>query len=298
MRRKLPPMNALIAFEAASRHLSFTKAALELGVAQPAVTRHIANLENWVDTKLFTRNGNVIRLTRVGEALADLATSSLDRVELGMRALPRERGDQIVLGASFGIMHLWLMPRLAAMRAATSATVNFITADDYHQFDDLAVDASIRFGAGHFHGHEADLLFAEECYVIAAPQFLNEHPALDPDDLPGTLRKDWLLDHGDPHGMGWMDWRLWKEIMQAKFDADAPLHEVRNYPAMLDMVRHGEGLAIGSLGLEDAYVQSGDVIRIGPPISREGFGYYLVYRHEKLQRQGFQALRNLLTASA
>ena len=67
---------------------------------------------------------------------------------------------------------------------------------------------------------------------------------------------------------------------------------------MLDMVRHGEGLAIGSLGLEDAYVQSGDVIRIGPPISREGFGYYLVYRSETLQRQGFQALRNLLTGSA
>ena len=297
MRRKLPPMNALIAFEAASRHLSFTKAAHELGIAQPAVTRHIANLESWIDAKLFKRNGNVIRLTRVGEALADLATSSLDRVELGMRALPRERDDQIVLGASFGIMHLWLMPRLAAMRAATSATVNFITADDYHQFDDLAVDASIRFGAGNFHGHEADLLFAEECYVIAAPHFLNEHPALDLHDLPGTLQKDWLLDHGDPHGMGWMDWSLWKEITQAKLDADAPLHEVRNYPAMLDMVRHGEGLAIGSLGLEDAYVQSGDVIRIGPPISREGFGYYLVYRRETLQRKGFQALRNLLTGA-
>ena len=297
MRRKLPPMNALIAFEAASRHLNFTKAAQELGIAQPAVTRHIANLESWVDAKLFKRNGNVIRLTPVGEALADLATSSLDRLELGMRALPRKRGDQIVLGASFGIMHLWLMPRLAAMRAVTSATVNFITADDYGQFDDLSVDASIRFGAGNFHGHEADLLFAEECYVIAAPQFLSEHPSLDPDDLPGTLLQDWLLDHGDPHEMGWMDWSLWKKITQAKFDAETPLHEVRNYPAMLDMVRHGEGLAIGSLGLEDAYVQSGDIIRIGPPISREGFGYYLVYRSETLQRSGFQALRNLLTGT-
>lgn len=298
MRRKLPPMNALTAFEAASRHLSFTKAAQELGIAQPAVTRHIANLESWLDAELFKRKGNIIRLTPVGEALADLATSSLDRLEVGLRALPRARGDQIVLGASFGIMHLWLMPRLAAMRAATSATVNFITADDYHQFDDLAVDASIRFGAGNFQGFEADLLFAEECYVIASPQFLKEHPSLDVDDLPGTLRKDWLLDHGDPYGMGWMDWTLWRGITQAKFDADTPLHEVRNYPAMLDMVRHGEGLAIGSLGLEDAYVQSGDVIRLGPPVSREGFGYYLVYRRETLHRKGFQALRNLLTGAA
>ncbi len=298
MRRKLPPMNAVIAFEAASRHLNFTKAARELGVEQPAVTRHITNLESWLDAKLFQRNGNVIRLTLVGEAFAELATSSLDRLELGMRALPRARGDQIVLGASFGIMHLWLMPRLAAMRAATSATVNFITADDYRQFDDLAVDASIRFGAGRFHGHEADLLFSEECYVIASPQFLKENPTLDPNDFPGTLRKDWLLNHGDPHRIGWMDWRLWKKIRQAKFDVDAPLNEVRNYPAMLDMVCHGEGLAIGSLGLEDANVQSGDVIRIGPPISREGFGYYLVYRRETMQRKGFQALRDLLTGAA
>lgn len=298
MRRKLPPMNAMIAFEAAARHLSFTKAALELGVAQPAVTRHVANLEGWLDTTLFQRKGNVICLTPSGEALAVLATSSLDRLELGLRTLPRPRSNQIVLGASFGIMHLWLMPRLAAMRAATSASVNFITAEDYRQFDDIEVDASIRFGVGRFEGYHADLLLAEDCYVIASPQFLNEHPTLDPDDLPTTLRHEWLLDHGDPHGMGWMNWGLWKDMTQASFDTTTPLHEVRNYPAMLDMVRHGEGLAIGSIGLEDAYVQSGEVIRIGPPISRKRYGYYLVYRRETLQRKGFHALRSLLTGSA
>ena len=121
MRRNLP----------AARLGSFTKAASELGVAQPAITRHVANLETWLDAKLFDRTGNVIRLTRLGHEAAQLATSVLDRLELGLSQIVSQRDNDLVIGASFGITHLCIMPRLAAIRAATSTTVNFVTSGEW-----------------------------------------------------------------------------------------------------------------------------------------------------------------------
>ena len=75
MRRKLPPLNALLSFEAAARHSNFTRAAQELSVAQPAVTRYVARLEDWIGSPLFRRNGSVVQMTREGAILSDLATT-------------------------------------------------------------------------------------------------------------------------------------------------------------------------------------------------------------------------------
>ena len=188
----LPPLNALLAFEAAARHSNFTRAAQELSVAQPAVTRHVARLEDWIGSPLFRRNGSVVQLTREGALLSDLATTLLDRLELGIRDATRVGKDELVVGASFGIAHLWLMPKISALRMASEATVNFLTADDYRTFDDPSVDFSIRFGKGNFGVNCADLLFSEHCQIIAAPKFLDQHPEFDPDAPLATLDSHFL----------------------------------------------------------------------------------------------------------
>ncbi len=118
-------MNALTAFEAAARLGGFTYAAAELSVAQPAITRHVAKLEDWVGAPLFNRRGNVITLTKQGEAMAALATSAFDRLEIGLRDIAPAQDRGMKLGASFGLAHLWLMPRISGLRAAASGAVNF-----------------------------------------------------------------------------------------------------------------------------------------------------------------------------
>ena len=118
MRRRLPPLNSLLAFEAAARHSNFSRAARELGVAQPAITRHIANLEDWLGAKLFKRSGNAVELSLVGYELAEMLTPAFDRLELGFREFTAARENEILIGASFGIMHMWLMPQITAMRGA------------------------------------------------------------------------------------------------------------------------------------------------------------------------------------
>ena len=296
MRRKFPPLNALIAFEAAARHGNFTRAGEELNVAQPAITRHVANLEDWTGLPLFHRGSNAVALTQAGHQLAELATSAFDRLELGLQQLSAPAQDEVVLGASFGIMHLYVMPRITALRRASRATLNFMTSDDYRAFDHASVDLSIRFGNGSFGAMEATLLFPETCHVLASPDFIIAHPELEGEGFAHRLRPEWLLDHGDPLKVGWMTWPLWFAMMGVEDVAHKPMREVRNYPTMLDMVSAGEGVAIGSVGLEDEFVDSGRICRLDPPIARAGFGYYLVSRRDSRPTPALRDLRDYLAA--
>ncbi|MDB2574176.1 LysR family transcriptional regulator [Planktomarina temperata] len=294
MRRKLPPLNAILAFEAAARHSNFTRAAQELSVAQPAVTRHVARLEDWIGSQLFRRNGSVVQLTREGTVLSELATTLLDRLELGIRDATRVGKDELVVGASFGIAHLWLMPKISALRMASEATVNFLTADDYRAFDDPSVDFSIRFGRGSFGVNCADLLFREHCQIIVAPKFLDQHPEFDPDAPLATLDPRLIFDHGDPRDVGWVTWSVWCELTGQSLPDRGQISKIGSYPTMLDLLSAGEGIGIGTMGLEDDLVASGAIVRVGTPITRNGFGYYLVYRKELLDKPSFARLRDHL----
>ncbi len=298
MRRKLPPLNALLAFEAAARHGNFTRAAQELFVAQPAVTRQVARLEDWIGTPLFHRNGSVIELTREGALLSELATTLLDRLELGVRDATRIGKNELVVGASFGIAHLWLMPKISALRMASEATVNFLTSDDYRAFDDPSVDFSIRFGKGAFGSNCADLLFGEQCQIIASPAFLDNHPEFDLDAPLASLEPHLIFDHGDPDGVGWITWAVWADLTGHPVPDSGKMSTIRSYPTMLDLVSAGEGIGIGTRGLEDEMVASGAIVRVGAPIARDGFGYYLVYRKELLGKPSFARLRYHLIAGS
>lgn len=291
-------MNALVVFEAAARHKNFTRAARELSVAQPAVTRHIHNLQAWIGAPLFARQGNHVELTARGEELAELATAILDRLEVGLRPLASSNEQELRIGASFGVTHLWLMPQISALRAATRTTINFLTSDNYRDFDSLSVDVSIRFGDGRFGDLSSDLLFPETCQIITSPAFLAAHPEVDPLRLAQTVAPHHMFDHGDPHGHGWMTWEVFASQTGQSLPAATALQKVASYPTMLDMICAGEGIGVGYHGLEDDLIGNGEVIRIGPTFGRDRHGYYLVYASEALTKKPLARLRNYLAGNA
>ena len=297
LRRRLPPLNSLLAFETASRHGNFTRAARELGVAQPAVTRHISNLEDWLGAELFRRHGNSVELNADGYAIADIVTPVFDRLELGLGQFSSARDNEIVIGASFGMMHMWLMPRITAMRgAARGATINFVTSENYKDFDAGNVDMSIRFGTGDWPDRRADLIFTETTHVIASPAFVQQHPDINKDNLPATLRPDWLLEHGDPYNYGWMTWPRWFAHHGHPMPEVSGHRDIHNYPTLLDMVRCGEGVALGYVGLDDHLVKSGDIVRLGKPINRPKLGYYLLSDARLATSGPGEELRTYLTS--
>lgn len=287
-------MNALRAFEAAARHGNFTRASEELSVAQPAVTRHINNLEAWLGVSVFVRRGNKVSLTPEGEELAELATSTFDRLELGLRDVIASSDVELRIGASFGVTHLWLMPRISEMRKAAETTINFMTSDNYRDFDDPSVDFSVRFGDGRFGENAADLLFAQTCQIIASPAFLEAHPEFDPLRLAETIDPKHMFDHGDPFGHGWMTWTLFAQETGQSLPTDTQFRRVSSYPTMLDMICAGEGIGIGYWGLEETLVEANQIARLGPVLRRPERGYYMVYRPGAAQKPSFQRLKRFL----
>ena len=297
MRRRLPPLNALMAFDAAARHGNFTRAARELGVAQPAVTRHIHNLEAWLGVSLFQRTGNAVELSPDGYAIADLVTPMFDRLELGLGKFSDARRNEIVIGASFGMMHMWLMPQITAMRgAARGSTINFVTSENYADFENSGIHLSIRFGSGDWPGKHADLLFYETTHVIVSPDFLRKNPVLNRQDLCEVLKPEWLLDHGDPYHYGWMTWRRWFKHHGHELPNLVGVRNIQNYPTVLDMVKCSEGVALGFVGLDDELVDAGEIVRIGQPVHRPNLGYYLLSDANRDHIAAVEELRHYLAA--
>jgi LysR family glycine cleavage system transcriptional activator len=186
MSRRLPPLNAVRAFEASARSASFTSAAEELCVSQGAVSRHVACLEAWLDVKLFRRVHRGIELTAQGSTYFRLVKSALDQIEAGARQLkfdPDERRLRLKLPPTFAMR--WLVPRLARFHALQpKIDVQITTSHEPADFDREDVDVSIYSWPSPPSGPGYRRLFGEVLLPVCAPGLLaNSPPLVVPADL-------------------------------------------------------------------------------------------------------------------
>ncbi|SCK43060.1 LysR family transcriptional regulator, glycine cleavage system transcriptional activator [Variovorax sp. HW608] len=144
--RKLPPLNALKAFEAAARHVSFTKAAVELHVTHGAVSRQVSLLEEWLGTPLFQRGASQIGLTDSGRAYAQEVTSLLDRLSVvTAQAMEKAASSAISVSAPPTFTMRWLIPRLSVyQRKRPGIEVRLTTSIAPVHFQENNYDIAIR----------------------------------------------------------------------------------------------------------------------------------------------------------
>lgn len=272
MARSLPPMNPLRVFEAAARHLSYTRAAQELHVSQVAVSRQVKVLEAYLEVPLFERRHQTLTLTPDGarlyatvhRALNDIAgtTSSISR---------RWRRDTLVIQAYTTFAQRWLIPLIPHFHAAfPDIELRLLASTLSVDFERQQVDAAIRSGQGDWPGLVADFLVPLDLVPVASPALLKESPGLrEPADLAGhTL----LHSLARPD-----DWSAWLEAAglpalrgqgQMRFESS-----VLAYEAALQ----GVGLAIGIKVLVANDLASGALVApFGPRHHRLPGGYYLV----------------------
>lgn len=206
---RLPPLNALRAFEAAARHLSFNAAAEELNVTPAAISHQIKALEADLGVKLFKRLNRAVRLTDAGQACLPGLRDGFERIA---QAVARARqGDSVGLltvTASPAVAAKWLVPRLERFHAR-------------HPAIDLRIDASmglvdlvrddvhvgLRYGSGNYPGLHTELLLRAEVFPVCSPNLLKgKHPLRKPEDL-----RHYTLIHDetstlDPRGLDWAMW--------------------------------------------------------------------------------------------
>ncbi|GLS20596.1 LysR family transcriptional regulator [Labrys miyagiensis] len=278
--RDLPPLKALRAFEACVRLGSFSRAAQELNVGQPAISHQIQALEHDIGTMLFERRGTQTVPTgvalsyhrRISEALSDITQAT---VEMRRKA----RQSELTLATYPGLAMFWLMPRLAVLRqieARTSVRVTTAERDEDMRVEDA--DCAILFGDGHWPGFESHLLVKEEVVPVAAPALA----ARSRDRSLASLLETGPLIHLDDQSHRWFTWEDWRD--QRAPDAtriDVGIH-VSNHAIATHQSLIGAGIALGWRGVVDDLIANGLLVALDTsPLCSER-GYYLVARRKMM----------------
>ena len=186
MSAPLPSLNGLRAFEAAARHLSFSKAAEELHVTQTAISHQIRRLEEQLGLRLFLRQTRALALTPEGAAyLPEISTAFADLRTATDRLLRPRRQRLLMVSATPTLAAKWLVPRLAAFQALHKGIeVRISTTMRLVDFARDGVDVAIRYGRGTWPGLHADWLMAADIIPVCSPALLRgDTPLRQPDDL-------------------------------------------------------------------------------------------------------------------
>ena len=290
--RRLPPLNALRAFEAAGRLQSFTRAAAELHVTQAAVSHQVKGLETHLGLKLFHRMNRSLTLTEEGQQYLPAITSALDTIAGATQSLARRESEgALTVSVLPSFAAGWLVPRLGGFRRAhPNIDLRIDPEPDLVDFARGDVDVGVRYGRGDYPGLRADRLMAEDIFPVCAPQLARgRHPLREPADL----RYHTLL-HDDGHG----DWRTW--LLAAGIDGvDADRGPMFTSSSMLIQAAiAGQGVALARAVLAADALASGELVRpfaLGLPTE---FAYYIVYPDASADRPKVRAFRDWLLAEA
>ena len=199
----LPSLNGLRAFEAAARHLSFTRAAAELSVTQTAISHQIRRLEEQLGVRLFLRQSRALLLTREAQEYLPAVRAAFEDLRAATERLRRpEKAQALTVSTMASLAAKWLLPRLAGFQEAhPGIEVRISTSSHLVDFRREEVDVAIRYGRGRWPGLTADWLMAEDIFPVCSPALLaGERPLKRPQDLVhhtlihATLaREDWQL---------------------------------------------------------------------------------------------------------
>lgn len=287
MDRAQLPLNALRAFEAAARHLNFTRAALELCVSQGAVSHQVARLEDRLGVQLFRRLPRGLALTTEGQALAPLLAEAFDRMGA---TLDRYTGGRLREVLTIGVVGTfatgWLLPRLDAFgRAMPHIDLRILTNNNRVDLAGEGLDLAIRYGDGSWHATHAEPILDAPLTVLCTPAVAARL------DEPSDLARETLLRSYRSD-----EWPRWFEAAGA---SSPPLH----------------GPVFDSSALMVAAAEAGAGVALAPPVmfSREltterlvrpfnvtvAMGrYWLTRLHSRPESETMRQFRGWLNAEA
>jgi LysR family glycine cleavage system transcriptional activator len=258
LRTTLPPINSLVVFEAAARHLNFTRAAGELGVSQAAVSRQVQLLEAHLGAALFERARRRLHLTDDGAAFQRAVNLGLEHIARAAVEIRKAHTSGVVtVSASVTFASYWLMTRLMRFRAANpDIELRLIAASPIRDLGAAGIDLAIRYGAGVWPDADATLLLDNEIWPVCSPRYLQDRapPRVAADLLNETLLR---LARPDRH---WVTWDKWFEALGVTGEIARPSVFFDNYLVLLQAALRGEGVALCGARLAEDFVERGELV--------------------------------------
>ena len=293
MKRTLPPLNGLRAFEAAARHMSFTDAAEELSVTQAAISHQVRGLEQRLGLKLFVRRNRSLLLSEAGQAYLPSVRSAFDQLnEATEKLLQKDRGGHLTVTTTTSFAVKWLVPRLGGFqRANPEIDVRGSTGTALVEFSREDVDIGIRYGRGQWPNLVAERLVSEDVMPVCAPSLMKGPNGL---KKPADLKRFTLL-----HSVSFPDdWQVWLTAAGVKgIDASRGISfdfALAAYQAAMD----GLGVALGRNPLVEPDLKAGRLVVPFDFKRSSDFAYYLVYPPEAIRRRKIKAFRDWVMSLA
>jgi len=293
---RLPPLDLLLAFDAAARHLSFTKAASERFLTQSAISRQVKALEDDLGVPLFHRRHRALDLTDDGRRLAEVVRGSLDGLRKAMvRIRAPQRREVLSLSTTPGLASLWLIPRLADLVKEQPGID--VRIDATLQRRDLAIDGfdlAIRYLPAK--AATGTSLFAETVQLVCAPGLLRDRAR--PLKTLADLRFHTLLQVEPPRAGYPLEWDLWMKAMGIAGLEPANSMMFTNYDAAIAAALAGQGVALGRRPLIDELLSRRSLVAPMKDEMATERGYFLVVEPGAARRPAVQALAQWLIEQA
>jgi LysR family glycine cleavage system transcriptional activator len=279
-RRRLPPLNALRAFEAAARHLNFSRAADELSVTPGAVSQQIQNLEDYVGAALFKRTPKGLLLTDAAQTALPALREAFDRLaEAASLLTAAVDGRRLTLTAAPSFAAKWLVPRLGKFEDAHPQVDVWLSAGiDIVDLTAGEVDLAIRYGGGRYPGLEVRRLMSETVIPVASPELIAANPISQPSDLAGHV----LLHDGSPEpDDSCPDWTMWLAARGVKGVEGTRGPRFNQSSLVIEAAANGRGVALAKRTLAQADLDAGRLVAPLQDQTAVDFAYYLVHPKAK-----------------
>ncbi|WP_434526977.1 transcriptional regulator GcvA [Photorhabdus asymbiotica] len=293
MSKRLPPLNALRVFDAAARHLSFTKAAEELFVTQAAVSHQMKSLEDFLGLKLFRRRNRSLLLTEEGQSyyldIKEIFTS-INEATRKLQARSAKGALTVSLSPSFAIQ--WLVPRLSGFNLAYPGIDVRIQAVDREE-DKLAddVDVAIFYGRGNWPGLRTDRLYAEYLLPVCSPSLLTGENSL---KTPADLARHTLL-----HDSSRRDWQAYIRQLDMQQQINVQQGPIFSHSAMvIQAAVHGQGVALANNVMAQTEIDAGRLVCPFNDVLVSKNAFYLVCHDSQAELGKIAAFRQWVLAQA
>lgn len=272
MKRRLPPLTALRAFEAAARHLSFTRAANELSVTQAAISHQIKALEEHMSTKLFVDGARRTQLSPSGRELSRALTLSFDQIAATVEGIRSPSDEYLRILVSPFLSANWLAMRLPIFEAASPShriKLQHVTKAEEIHWNNF--DVAILWGSGDWADARSEMLFPLKVTPMCSPSLLAATGAHELKDLRNVV----LIHNDDRDG-----WKRWAQFADVPLNADeGPVFDDVNVQIRAVLAGLGVGLLPENLGASE-YVESRQLIRLSELSMPTSDAYYVIHSHQ------------------
>lgn len=294
LRRSIPSIPTLVAFEAAARLASFTQAAQELGITQAAVSRQVKEMEEFLQVALFERNYRSVSLTPAGMLLHGRLPAHLTAIaSLCERVREMGKPQAVVVGMTSAFGTHWLTPRLPEFRKLHPDVELRLAVND--EIVDLAkhrIDISIRYGNGRWSTLRSEFLLGAEDMPVCSPSYWGERrPAVEPRDLVAET----LICLDGPPAYAGSRWSDWFAACDVEAENSRRQFTVTTFSMLIQATLGGQGIALGGSPLIDDLLAQGLLVpAIDGRAMRIPGGYFVVEPEDEDRAEGCAHFRRWL----